>query len=132
MNSQNNLFLGFEFQTDTSYVYSYDTSLKLIWWLFVSLAMLVNMIWTIIFCRTNTMLAFWTVYNDIFKFSTYSSCRNKNTCYLTYVNFITDVKCFNTHIYMKTQFLQTNKTRHYLWKENAWVEGGIRDGVGAN
>ncbi len=35
-------------------------------------------------------------------------------------------KCFETHIYMKTQCLQTNETQHCLGKESAWgVEGGV-------
>jgi len=29
------------------------------------------------------------------------------------------IKCFGTHIYTKTQYLQTNNTQHYLGKENA-------------
>jgi len=37
------------------------------------------------------------------------------------------IKCFDTHIYMKTQCSQTNKTQHYLGKENAWVAGEVRD-----
>jgi len=39
-------------------------------------------------------------------------------------------KCFDTHIYMKTQCLQTNNIQHYLGKENARVAGGVRDRVG--
>ncbi len=35
-------------------------------------------------------------------------------------------KCFDTHIYMKTQCLQTNKTQHYCGKENAWEAGWVR------
>ncbi len=40
------------------------------------------------------------------------------------------MKFFDTHIYMTTQCLQTNKTQHYLGKKNAQVVGGVRDGVG--
>jgi len=34
-----------------------------------------------------------------------------------------------THIYMKTQFLQTNKTQHYCGKENALGVGWVRKEV---
>jgi len=33
---------------------------------------------------------------------------------------------------MKTKGLQTNKTQHYLGKENAKRVGGVRDRVGVN
>jgi len=33
---------------------------------------------------------------------------------------------------MKTQCLQTNEMHHYLGKENAGVEGEVRDRVGIN
>jgi len=42
------------------------------------------------------------------------------------------IKCFDTAIYMKTQYLQTNKMQHYLGKENVWKAGGVRDRVGIN
>ena len=40
-------------------------------------------------------------------------------------------KCFHTHVYMKTDCLQTNKMQHYLGKENYWeaVEVGERVGI---
>jgi len=38
-------------------------------------------------------------------------------------------KCFDTHIYMKTQCLQTNKMQHYCGKENAWEAGWVRKKV---
>jgi len=34
------------------------------------------------------------------------------------------IKCFDTHIYMKTQCLQTNKTQHYLESEMLEKQGG--------
>jgi len=34
-------------------------------------------------------------------------------------------KCFDTHIYMKTQCLQTNKMQHYCGKESAWEVGWV-------
>ncbi len=40
------------------------------------------------------------------------------------------IKCFDTHIYMKTQCLETNKTQLYFGKENAWVKGGVWDKAG--
>jgi len=42
------------------------------------------------------------------------------------------IKCLDAHIYMKTQCLQTNKTKYYLGKENPWVAGGERDRVDVN
>jgi len=42
------------------------------------------------------------------------------------------IKCFDPHICMKTQWLQTNKTQQYLGKENAWETGGVRDRFGVN
>ncbi len=42
------------------------------------------------------------------------------------------IKWFDTHIYMKTKCLQTNKTKHYLGNENAWGAGGVRYRVGVN
>jgi len=38
----------------------------------------------------------------------------------------------DAHIYMKTQWLQTNKSQHYLGKENAQLAGGVGDRVGIN
>ncbi len=60
-----------------------------------------------------------------------SFCKNKNTCYLTLVKFITeDEMLWNTNVYIKTQCLQTNKMQE--GKENAWIMGGVRDIVGIN
>jgi hypothetical protein len=42
------------------------------------------------------------------------------------------IKCFYTQIYMKTDCLQTNKTHHYLGKENAWEVDGVEERVGIN
>jgi len=42
------------------------------------------------------------------------------------------IKCFYTHIYLKTECLQTNKTQHYLGKENALEAGGVGERVGIN
>jgi len=42
------------------------------------------------------------------------------------------IKCFDTHISMKTFCLQKNKTQHYLGKENAWGAGGVGERVGVN
>jgi len=33
---------------------------------------------------------------------------------------------------METDCLQTNKTQHYLGKENAWEAGGVGERVGVN
>jgi len=38
-------------------------------------------------------------------------------------------KCFDKHIFMKTQCLQTNETQHYCEKENAWGAGWVRKEV---
>jgi len=35
------------------------------------------------------------------------------------------IKCFYTHIYMKTDCLQINKMQHSLGKENAWEADGV-------
>ncbi len=54
------------------------------------------------------------------------------------------IKCFDTHIYLKTQCLQTNltriylktqclqtnKTHYFLEKKNALGVGGVRDRIG--
>jgi len=42
------------------------------------------------------------------------------------------IKCFETHIYMKTNWLQTNKIHHYIGNENAWGVGGVGERVGIN
>jgi len=42
------------------------------------------------------------------------------------------IKCFYTHIYMKTDCLQTNVMQHYLGKENDWEVGGVGERVGVN
>ncbi len=42
------------------------------------------------------------------------------------------IKCFYTHIYMKTDCLQTNKTHHYLGNENTGEAGGGGERVGVN
>ncbi len=42
------------------------------------------------------------------------------------------IKWQDAHLYMKTQCLQTDKTQHYLGKENTWGAGGVRDRVGIN
>ncbi len=42
------------------------------------------------------------------------------------------IKYFYTHIYMKTDCLQTNKMQHYLGKENAWEAGGVGERVSVN
>jgi len=47
---------------------------------------------------------------------------------LTWLNFII-IKCFDTIIYMKTQWLQTNKMQHYCRKENAWEAERERERV---
>ncbi len=46
--------------------------------------------------------------------------------------FLLKIKCFYIHIYLKTDCLQTNKTQHYLGKENAWEAGGVGERVGIN
>jgi len=38
-------------------------------------------------------------------------------------------KCFFTHIYKKTQCLQTNKTQHYCGKKNSWGAWWVRKEV---
>jgi len=42
------------------------------------------------------------------------------------------IKCFETHIYVKTDCLQTNKMQQCLGKENTWGEGGVIERVGIN
>jgi len=42
------------------------------------------------------------------------------------------IKCFYTHIYMKTDCSQTYKTQHYLGKERVWEAGGVIESVGVN
>ncbi len=44
-------------------------------------------------------------------------------------NLLLKIKWFDTHIYMKTQCLQTCKMQYYLGKENVWVAGGVRNRV---
>ncbi len=39
------------------------------------------------------------------------------------------IKCSDTHMYMKMECLQTNKTQHCLENENAWEAGGVRERV---
>jgi len=48
--------------------------------------------------------------------STFAYCRNKNTCYLTKSTLLLKIECRDTHIYMKTECLQT--------KWNAALFGG--------
>ncbi len=61
----------------------------------------------------------------------YSSCRNK-TLVAWLKSTLLLIKYFDTHIYMKTECLQTNKMQHYLGKENAWGMGGVGDRVYVN
>jgi len=58
---------------------------------------------------------------------------NKNT-FVTWLKLtlLQKIKCLDTTIYMKTQYLQTNGTQHYLGKENAGVAGELRDRVCAS
>jgi len=46
---------------------------------------------------------------NLLEFSTYTYCRNKNTCYLYDLSelFLLKMKCQETHFYMKTECLQT-------------------------
>ncbi len=65
--------------------------------------------------------------------STYTSCRNKSTCYLTYSKstLLLKMKCQDTHIYMKI-FTNNMKCRTILgWKGKA-LEAGKEKSVGAN
>jgi len=39
------------------------------------------------------------------------------------------IKCLDTHIYLKTECLQTNKTQHLLGKENTWGVGSKEKSV---
>ncbi len=43
-----------------------------------------------------------------------------------------NIKCFDAHIYMKKDCLQTNKMQHCLGKENAWGAGGEEERIGDN